>query len=79
MGFVEHQYNRNSMYQQVGNFFIGIGPILSGVGSLILAMYLILLPESYESFTLYIHQHITVEKFGIEVLKMTGGTILSPK
>ena len=76
MGFVEHQYNRNSMYQQVGNFFIGIGPILSGVGSLILAMY-ILLPESYDSFTLYIHQHITVEKFGIEVLKMTGGTILA--
>src|SRR3954470_3261637 len=48
LGFVEHQYNRNSIYQRIGNFFIGIGPIFSGIGSLMLGLYL-LLPESYES------------------------------
>lgn len=58
LGYVEHQYNPSSIYQQVGNFFIGMGPIFSGIGALIFGMYL-LVPESYQTFTEYIYQNVT--------------------
>jgi len=29
-GYVRHSYDRNSLYQRIGQFFIGIGPILLG-------------------------------------------------
>lgn len=31
LGYVEHQYNNKSFYQNLGNVFIGLGPIASGV------------------------------------------------
>jgi len=30
LGYVNHSYNKNSIYQNIGNLFIGIGPILLG-------------------------------------------------
>ena len=30
LGYVRHSYDRSSLYQQAGNFFIGIGPIVFG-------------------------------------------------
>ncbi len=36
LGYVQHQYNHKSVYQRIGNFFIGIGPIISGITALIL-------------------------------------------
>ncbi|MHC1683624.1 MAG: hypothetical protein AB6733_11800 [Clostridiaceae bacterium] len=41
MGYVRHSYNRNSIYQQVGNFFIGIAPIFGGALSIIAIMRLV--------------------------------------
>jgi len=34
LGHVSHSYNKKSLYQNIGNFFIGIGPVI--LGSLVL-------------------------------------------
>lgn len=76
LGFVEHQYNRNSIYQQVGNFFIGLGPIFSGIGSLVLGMYLCV-PQSFKTFQEQLHQHGSLEELNFNVLKSVGGSIFA--
>lgn len=49
MGYVQHSYNQGSIYQQVGNFFIGIAPIFGGVFSIITLMRFII-PQAYNRF-----------------------------
>ncbi|RXA18484.1 hypothetical protein EQO05_10885 [Methanosarcina sp. MSH10X1] len=46
LGYVNHSWNPKSLYQNIGNFFIGMGPIFSGTAALILGMHL-LLPDSF--------------------------------
>lgn len=46
LGFVEHTYNRRNLYHQVGNFFIGIAPIV--VGGLVVTLFVrVLTPGMY--------------------------------
>lgn len=52
LGYVKHSWNQKSLYQNIGNFFIGMGPILSGTAALILGMY-IFLPGSFAAFANY--------------------------
>lgn len=49
LGYVEHSANRLSIYQQLGNFFIGIGPIIGGTLSII-GLMKFLLPSLYKQF-----------------------------
>ena len=49
LGYVRHSYNPSSIYQQAGNFFIGIAPIFGGVSSIIALMY-IMIPRTYNEF-----------------------------
>ena len=45
LGYVTHQYYTKNLYQQVGNFFIGTGPLWGGMFVLWL-LSMLLLPES---------------------------------
>ncbi len=61
MGYVQHSYNQGSVYQQVGNFFIGIAPIFGGIFSIIALMRYII-PQAYNGFIniLVKSLHVTV-------------------
>jgi len=49
LGYVNHAYNPNSVFQQAGNFFIGIAPIFGGISAIIALMY-IMIPKTYNHF-----------------------------
>jgi tryptophan-rich sensory protein len=53
LGYVNHSWNQKSLYQNIGNFFIGMGPIFSGTFTLILGMYMFL-PDSFATFSNYL-------------------------
>ena len=61
MGYVQHSYNPGSIYQQAGNFFIGIAPIFGGVFSIIALMRFVI-PQAYGRFinTLVKSLHVVV-------------------
>lgn len=40
LGSVDHSYNKYSLYQNIGNFFIGAAPMIFGSGILALLLYL---------------------------------------
>lgn len=42
LGYVNHSYNKRNLYQRIGNFFIGVGPILLISAVLFLLAYLLL-------------------------------------
>ncbi len=46
LGFVEHTYSKHSLWQRMGNFFIGVAPVIAGSGVLLLLLRLFL-PDSY--------------------------------
>ena len=78
LGYVEHSYNKNNLYQRIGNLFIGLGPVFSGTGSLILTLYL-LLPHSFAVFKKFLVQGINSDKIGINLvstLLKSGVTLL---
>jgi tryptophan-rich sensory protein len=62
------------MYQQAGNFFIGLGPVFSGIGSLILNLYLFL-PQTYKSFHSHLLQHLISNKLDLSFYKKIAGAL----
>ncbi len=49
LGYVSHRYNKNSIFQRIGNFFIGVGPIIFGSLVLYLVFYF-LVPNKQDIF-----------------------------
>lgn len=49
LGFVTHAYRKRNPYHVLGNLFIGIGPIFSGLGVLTLALWLGF-PQSFSEY-----------------------------
>ncbi|MDR3541569.1 MAG: hypothetical protein P4L69_11495 [Desulfosporosinus sp.] len=68
LGYVTHSYNRKSIYQTVGNFFIGIAPILSGIGGLFLGLYY-LLPGSFKVFKVYLLDGVMIKSLDLTFIK----------
>ena len=68
LGYVTHSYNRRSVYQNVGNFFIGIAPIISGIGALFLSLYY-LLPNSFKVFEVYLNKGVMTKPFDLTLVK----------
>jgi hypothetical protein len=75
LGYVEHQYNKSSLYQQVGLFFIGLGPIFSGITSIIIAMY-VCVPHSYETFKHSVETNLYSGQLDMQMIKLLGVSIL---
>ncbi|MGV8982001.1 M50 family metallopeptidase [Clostridium sp.] len=61
LGYVSHAYNPNSVYQQAGNFFIGIAPIFGGISSIIALMYVII-PKTYNEFITISMNNLNITK-----------------
>ncbi len=58
MGYVRHSYNQSSIYQQVGNFFIGIAPIIGGT-IVIITLMAFIIPEAYDKFLSLLMNNLT--------------------
>ena len=50
LGYVTHRYSRRNLYHQLGNIFIGLGPIFSGLLVMALCMALAF-PQSFFGYT----------------------------
>ncbi len=68
LGYVQHQYNQKSVYQRIGNFFIGIGPIISGITALILLMRYFV-PDSYSLFNTNLEKTVTSTSINLDMIQ----------
>jgi hypothetical protein len=59
LGHVEHEYQSHSLYQRVGNFFIGAAPMIFGSLVLLVLLYFFV-PNAKEVF-----QHLNQEEYNI--------------
>ncbi|MGH4123707.1 MAG: metalloprotease family protein [Clostridium sp.] len=69
LGYVSHAYNPNSVYQQAGNFFIGIAPIFGGISVIIALMY-IMIPKTYNEFINISLNNINITSISPETIKV---------
>ena len=78
LGFVEHTYNRRNLYHQMGNFFIGIAPIV--VGGLAVTLFVRLLtPWMYNDMMREISDVMTASGTGVlvEIVKSVVSIFVS--
>lgn len=50
LGYVEHTYYKTNLYHQIGNYFIGVSPILAG-GAVVLLLVWLFMPDMLSDMT----------------------------
>lgn len=50
LGYVNHSYNRRNIYQRIGNFFIGIAPLIV-ISAILYVIAMLLLPQMTSAMT----------------------------
>lgn len=73
LGSVSHAYNPRNIYHVIGNFFIGMAPLIGGVAT-IYAMTRLLLPESASVFALVVDNKHALESSNslVELFKLSS-------
>ena len=64
LGYVEHSYNRKNIYQRIGNYFIGIAPIVLG-GLVMLLLMSLIMPNTHDKFSAYIGAFVRMQQGGV--------------
>ena len=83
LGYVEHTYCRKNLYHQIGNFFIGVSPIVFG-GLFVTLLVSILTPGLYNALIsegLDV-MNVSLKSFVVEIPKSIGtalAAVFSPK
>ena len=63
LGYVSHSYNPKNIYHLVGNYFIGVAPII--VGSLVVCLFMrLLLPGAFTEISQHISNIVTTSEYG---------------
>lgn len=75
LGYVEHSYNPRSLYKRIGNFFIAIGPIISGTLVLIASLYL-LLPKTFTNFKFFLIRGISINNLTSGIWNSTKDSVI---
>lgn len=75
MGYVEHTYNPKNIYHRIGNFFIGIGPIIFGSLVLLLLLWL-LLPNTFSSYFNALNANVDELSFSSVFKVIKNGSIV---
>ncbi len=68
LGYVSHSYNPKNLYQKIGNFFIGIAPILGGSAVLLLLTRFMVPDISADVSRILSGVHLSGEFFSISTL-----------
>ncbi|MBC3798555.1 hypothetical protein [Acetobacterium tundrae] len=63
MGYVNHSFNKRNLYQRIGNFFIGVAPILGGILVIVGLMYL-LIPQAFTAYTNILARSLNTQTIG---------------
>ena len=66
LGYVNHSYNRKNIYQNMGNYFIGIAPIIAGGFVIFFAMQQ-LIPGVHSEFAAYVSDLAFLQADGFTV------------
>ncbi len=75
LGYVSHSFNQRNLYHQIGNFFIGIAPVVGGSGVLLL-LSLIMVPDVFSNVA-YILSDIGTAQGITELFSAIGEIFIS--